>query len=182
MNAVGVSVMSAFATLWWILGLQQSAHGSPAGYALAPILSLALAVIAWRAQRRAPQASEAARARVGRIVGLASGAEGLLILVAANVLDHLGRGDLFAPVVAVIVGLHFLPLAHWLPVGLYHATGLLLVAHGLACCAITDLPLRALVTGTGAAALLWATSAIVTASILRAGRTKADTRLRPSAA
>jgi hypothetical protein len=50
-----------------------------------------------------------------RKAGIASGVEGLAILLAVNVLAHFGRSDYAAPVIAIIVGLHFMPLAQRLP-------------------------------------------------------------------
>jgi energy-converting hydrogenase Eha subunit E len=68
---------------------------------------------------------------------------------------------LIAPVVAIIVGLHFLPLARWLPGPIYYLTGALLVVVGLAGAAVQEPTVRILTVCIGAAGVLWLSCAIV---------------------
>src|SRR5581483_5396712 len=133
-----VFVMSLFAAIWCIVGVA---------------FSVALAVLGWR--RDAPVAHDEQRRR-GRIVGIASAVEGLAILVAVNVLVNTGRRDLVAPAVAIIVGVHFLPLARWLPAPIYYLTAALLVGVGAAGASAGDVTARIVIVGVGAAAVLWA--------------------------
>jgi hypothetical protein len=97
-------------------------------------------------------------------VGLWSTIEVVALLITANLLEKLHRPDLMMPCGAIIVGLHFFPLARGIPVRLYHATGAGLVIVGLAGLLLpaTD---RAIVVGMGAALVLWATALLI---VLRA--------------
>ena len=154
MNKVGIMIMSGFAALWFVWGL--SAFRPMAWLWLLVPFAVSGAMVAC-AMRLPIVASEAERHRVGRVVGWASGIEGVAIFVAYNVLNNLGHPD-YAPIATLaIVGLHFLPLAHYLRVPLYYATGAALV--GLAMLGgLIDAPTtRLLVVGTGAAVLLWLT-------------------------
>ena len=47
----------------------------------------------------------------GKWFGIIFGAEGLGIFIAINVVINLGHADLVIPVIALVVGLHFYPLA-----------------------------------------------------------------------
>jgi uncharacterized membrane protein len=85
------------------------------------------------------------------IVGIASAAEGVAIFVTAMVLLNLGRRDLVVPAVAIIVGLHFLPLALWLPAPIFYIPAALLVAIGMAGTVVHDLRGRILSVGVGVA-------------------------------
>lgn len=160
-NASGaVIVMSSFAAIWWIAGTAAAGRGSLLLYAVGLATSAVLVVLGWRRAGQRTEASGVLRHR-RRVVGIASGVEGVMILVAVNALAHIGRRDLIAPVVAIIVGLHFLPLARWLPAPIYYRTGALLVIVGLASTAIQEPSERTLTVCVGAAAVLWLSSAVV---------------------
>jgi len=49
--------------------------------------------------------------RTGKWFGIIFGAEGLGIFIAINIVVKLGHADLIIPVIALVVGLHFFPLA-----------------------------------------------------------------------
>jgi hypothetical protein len=49
--------------------------------------------------------------KTGMWFGIIFGAEGLLIFIAVNVVINIGHPDLVIPVIALVVGLHFYPLA-----------------------------------------------------------------------
>ena len=91
------------------------------------------------------------------------------IFLAVNVLANIGRRDFTAPAVAMIVGLHFLPLARWLPARWYYATSALLVAIGVTGFGVADAGQRLLFVSVGAACVLWLTGAFV----LRGNATRA---------
>ncbi len=167
--------MSVFAAVWWIAGVHLSGSGSPAFYGVAFVVTAAMIVLAWRSPKTV--VSEAEDARQGRLVGIASGVEGLAILVAVNVCINLKRPDLIAPAVAVIVGLHFIPLALWLPAPLYWVTSVALVAVGACSVAIADPLRRVFVVSIGAASLLWLTSIFV---LVRSARSTSRGRERGS--
>jgi hypothetical protein len=156
---IALVVLNVFAALWAWVGLRFS--GVATGLTLVPFaVSLALLAYGWRAAGMVP----AGGSRVGRVVGLWSTIEVVALLITANLLEKLHRPDLMMPCGAIIVGLHFFPLARGIPVRLYHATGAGLVIVGLAGLLLpaTD---RAIVVGMGAALVLWATALLI---VLRA--------------
>lgn len=172
MRNVGVVIISVFAAIWWVVGVRTSHREPMPMYGIALLITLALVAVASHSHSGTLSPEE--RARRGRVVGLASGGEGVLILVAVNVLQHIGQSAFAAPVIAMIVGLHFLPLARWLPVRLYYGTGAALITLGGLGCAVTDAHRRLLLVSFGAAGLLWLTAAVLlaprhTARTVRAG-------------
>jgi hypothetical protein len=87
-----------------------------------------------------------------------SAIEGVAIFVVANLLVRTHHSDARFPAIAVIVGLHFLPLARGIPLRTYYTTGVVLIAIGAAGLALSD-PARSLFVGLGCACVLWATGA-----------------------
>src|ERR1700760_3475809 len=57
------------------------------------------------------EADKAEEKRAGKWFGIIFGAEGLGIFIGINVVINLGHADLTIPVIALVVGLHFYPLA-----------------------------------------------------------------------
>ena len=161
MTSTGALIMAVFAAVWWVVGMIASGHGSPWLVALGVAVTAAVATAALRRRRGRAEVSPVEASRRGRLVGVASAVEGLLILVAINVVNNLGRPDLAAPVVAIVVGLHFLPLARRLPARLYYLTAALLVAVGAVGFALPAGAFRLLVVCVGAACALWLTSLAV---------------------
>lgn len=160
MNRAGaIIVMSTFAAIWWIVGTAQVRPGSLAISGVGILISGLMMAIAWR--RRGPSVSRDLRQRRGRAVGIASTVEGAAILAAVIVLSRVGRRDLIAPAIAVIVGLHFLPLARWLRAPLYYLTAALLIGVGIAGAFLSDPASRGAAVGTGAAAVLWLSCGVV---------------------
>jgi hypothetical protein len=157
---VAVTVMSTFATIWWVLGTAVAGRGSQLMYAIGLVTSAFLVVLSWRRAGKEFQAPNVRRRR-GRVVAIASGVEGVTIFIAVSVLANIGRPDLITPVVAIIVGLHFVPLARWLPAPIYYGTGALLIFIGLAGTAIQEQTARILTVCVGAASALWLSCAFV---------------------
>jgi hypothetical protein len=154
MNKVGIMIMSGFAAVWFVWGLS-AVNPINGAWLLVPLaVSGAMMACAWRLPM---VASAADQRRVGRIVGWASGIEGLAIFVAANLLNNLGHPGYVVVATLAIVGLHFLPLAHFLRVPVYYVSGAALVGLAVAGGLIGSETTRLLVVGTGAAVLLWLT-------------------------
>ena len=155
MRRSGIIVLNIFAALWAVLALIV-AQQPWWELAFPPLLSLGL--INWAMMRTAGDSAPdpAARKRTMRIVAMASAAEGLLIFAAVQVLHVIGHPDLTIAAVAVIVGIHFWPLALGLKVPLYWTTGLLLVLVGTGCAiGIPAGPLRDIAIAFGSAIILW---------------------------
>ncbi|HUQ33059.1 MAG TPA: hypothetical protein VM095_13140 [Pyrinomonadaceae bacterium] len=161
MSNIGAIIMGVFAAVWWLVGLRASGSAAPLTYGVPLLLTGLIIVGALRGRHRFEQVSPEERARRGRLVGIASGVEGLAIFLAMIVLGNLGLRDYAAPVIAIIVGLHFVPLARWLPARLYYGTSALLILLGVCGFAIRRPDQRLLIVSVGAACALWLTCIII---------------------
>ena len=121
-----------------------------------PDPDLALVAAGWRGSRSIRSGGR----RVGKVVALWSTIEVVALLVAANAVQYLDRGDLLFPAAAIIVGLHFFPLARGIPVRLYYATGAGFLAAGLGGLLVPAAQ-RPMAVGASAALVLWATALVV---------------------
>ncbi len=154
MNKIGIMIMSGFATLWFVWGL--SAVQPINGLWLVVPFAVSGAMVS-AAMRLPMSAGEADRRRTGKVVGWASGIEGVAIFFSINVLTNLGHGAYGVVAALAIVGLHFLPLAYFLAVPAYYVTAASMVGLALFGCTVAADATRLLVLGTGAAVLLWLT-------------------------
>jgi hypothetical protein len=137
--------------------------GAPVWEWAAPVVvSAVVAALVARARGRlaAPDASE--RRRIARIVGIASGLEGLGIFIVAAAGILLRAPGLIVPGIAVVVGLHMLPMALKIPRPAYYFTCAALVAIGLGGL-LLPMPGRVLFIGLAAAAVMWGTVLAVVA-------------------
>lgn len=153
-----VIIMSGFAAWWFVWGLATFPAVPEAS--LAPVLiSAVLIALALRAPA-CPRVEG-----VGRVVGRASAAEGIAILAAAIVLNAVGFGSYLPAATAVIVGLHFLPIARHLRFAPYYwAAGAMVAAAGAGVIAGSMA-----LTCWAAAAILWLTCLAVLARARRVG-------------
>jgi uncharacterized membrane protein (UPF0136 family) len=122
-------------------------------------------------QQSGPATPEQKReeSRMGRIFGLVFAAEGVLILVAANVLRYLHLDHCIPSAIALIVGLHFLPLARLYRRPEYTVVGWVMSALAVASLALPS-PVRESTVGLGMATLLWVTCALILRKAFRLGR------------
>lgn len=117
--------------------------------------------------------------RLGTSFGVIFGSEALFIAIASSILGSVQQDAFIVPVIVLIVGAHFLPLAPVFNVRLYYVTGtLLILASVITLLAIPksqtvhDVALSIVVPATCSALILWATAvAILTMGrrIVRAG-------------
>ncbi|MGA8216879.1 MAG: hypothetical protein WB799_25065 [Candidatus Sulfotelmatobacter sp.] len=171
MSNTGARIMSVFAAVWCIAGIRTAMVASPLWYAVPVVITVVIVTAALHRSAESSPAPPNDGSRRARLVGIAIAIEGLLILVTVNVLINTGKQNWTVPVIAVIVGLHFLLLARWLPARLYYATGVLLIACGLLGFGISDVRYRILIVTVGAACVLWFTSVAV---LMRAIRLRTD--------
>ncbi len=95
------------------------------------------------------------------LFGIIFGTECGLIWLCAMLLARLGLSIWIPIAVAVIVGLHFIPLARVFEVPLYYWTGVLSVLGMLGCSLIGDAGTRLLCAGLIMAAVLWLSAALL---------------------
>ena len=153
----GIIVLNVFAALWGAAAILSAR--CPWWLVAAPIL-VSGGLILWsgRALRHVGPRPDAAR--IGRLVGIWSAIEGIAIFATLNILRNMGLEDAIGPAIAIIVGLHFFPLAHGLPVRLYYLTGGAIVAAGAAALLLPG-PARIPAAGVAAALILWASAAAI---------------------
>jgi hypothetical protein len=173
--AAGLLVLALFAAGWFLAGLGVSGvDGLPRWIGLAFTLlvtgglastGIKLLVAANHlASDSSPAAARRGR-RVGMQFGLVFGAEFVLIAVASRILAALGQDSLIMPVIAAIVGAHFLPLAGLFHVRTYSVTGGILIGIGLAAVVgVLASPFDTFwqaAVGFASALVLWITAAVI---------------------
>ena len=164
----GAVILTLFAAFWSIVALADWAArpnwAIPAAI-VATIILLAMSasrILATRGiESQDDPVAEAQGKRAGMWFGIIFGVEGGLIFLCSMVLAH-ERLELWIPVgIALIVGLHFIPLARVFEVPLYYGTGALCVLGVLACVFIGDSGLRLLLTGLTMATVLWGSVVLI---------------------
>jgi hypothetical protein len=163
-----VSVLSLFAALWALVGLVSAGFGGLV--VVIPLsLSLAVMVMGWVAQNKAPIDPEDAR-RIRRTVRIWSAVEFALIAAAIYLLSQLKLPQYVVPTICAIVGLHFFPLARGIPLPLYNWTGAALLAVAGVWAAM-PVPLAFVIAPLLAAVILWGTATVLIVTANRVGRT-----------
>ena len=109
----GAIIMSFFAAIWFALGMLGAGLGWGVALLGVPLSAITICA-AKQAQRGAVPRSAAEEKRIRTVIGCASAFEGVMIPVACIACAALGRPDLTLAAIAVIVGLHFLPMAYLL--------------------------------------------------------------------
>jgi hypothetical protein len=174
-TASGVLFMAFFGTLWsytGVMGLQ--GWGSPWLLIVALAIGILLVVGGFSlisASKEFPQGTSIHSGNGGRKMrmwfNIIFAGEGIAIGIAIGVCNAVGHQEYIPLIIAIIVGLHFLPLARLFRVSIYYYTGLLLCVVPV----ITWLFIPETVTlngqqldaymsvvGLGSALILWVTS------------------------
>ena len=169
-KVVGATIMFFFGAIWLLLGVF-GGRPSP-GWLRAGLLVAGLLLGVWiaTAVHRVSHVSETAppaleqtvvRRRIGQRFGWITGIEGAAIFLAVILLNAVHRPDFIPPAIALIVGLHFFPLASLFGRSFYYGTGILGCAIGGSAFFISDPSLRTSAVGLSFGLLLWLTTAIV---------------------
>lgn len=173
--ASGVFFMSLFGMLWAYTGIMGlSGWGMPFLLVIAVAIGIALfigGIFLMRASRKlTKEVSELPEFLDGRRTrywfNFIFAAEGLAIAIAIAVCRAISHTELIPPVIALIVGVHFFPLAPLFQVRLYYLTGTLLCL--IAIFTMVFMPLEVgvgeyqintfmSVVGLGSAFILWGT-------------------------
>jgi hypothetical protein len=166
--AGGAAILTLFGSFWCIDALAfwptRPGWGIPVASG-ATFLLLVLCVLRWTASAKLPDSHDPAAAaegkRAGTLFGIIFGIEGGLIGLTSALLGHSGLGDWIPVAIALIVGVHFLPLAHVFKVPLYYWTGGLCVFGTLGCLFFHEAGPRLLCVGMLMAAVLWLTTLLL---------------------
>jgi hypothetical protein len=151
----GMVILDLFAAVWAAAAILVAHH--PLWWVAAPV-AISAAILLWA--RTKGGAAGASPGHVGRIVGIWSAVEGVAMFLAANVLINSGHSDAVMPAFAIIVGLHFVPLARGFPLPLYYATGAAMVLAGTGALLLPGAE-RGPVAGLASALILWVTSILL---------------------
>jgi len=117
--ATGMIMMAVFTIMWAAIAYQGLDGGNYWIVLLIfPVLSIVFVINAVKLYsiskyfpKLTSEADLAEEKRMGKWFGIIFGAEGLGIVIGINVVINLGHPDLTVPVIALVVGLHFFPLA-----------------------------------------------------------------------
>ncbi|MGE7949318.1 hypothetical protein [Lysinibacillus sp. NPDC093688] len=161
-TAFGVIFMAFFGTLWAGIGIR-GLQGW--GFLWLLILSLMIGIVllvggivlilnSKRLSNKMAEEDSHRWKRKNMWFGIIFGLEGVLIAAAAAICGSTNHLDLFVPVMALIVGAHFFPLAHLFQVNLYYLSGSLLCLFS----AITLFTLPVRVTWGNHQIMVWWTS------------------------
>jgi hypothetical protein len=155
-------LMSVLGGAWWALAASTADGAARLGLALLGLLVVAGLIVGSARRLRDSPAEGSAEPHPGdrrRVYGRVNAAQALAIPVIAVGAGASGHPALIAPLIAGVVGLHFLPLARTFRWRGYLAQGIGLLAVcglGLALAAGgASAGTARLVTGAGAAAVLW---------------------------
>jgi hypothetical protein len=176
-TAIGVLFMAFFGTLWagiGIGGLQGAGMPWTLIVFVASAFLLVCGIALLRSAKRLPAGMTPEDARRGKRIwkwfGIVFGLEGAMIGAASGICGATDHFELFFPIMAIIVGAHFFPLAPLFQVRLYYGTGALLCLLGAA--TLLFVPEEAsydghqivvwwTVVGFGSALILWGTGLFV---------------------
>ncbi len=160
----GALILNILAGLWLCFGL--SALALPRWSLAVPVLvSVALVAAAYRASLQGEPRTPEEERRIGRLIARWSIFEGVAFSIGIFALLLLHRPSDITPLIAVIVGLHFLPLARGIPMRIYYATGIALILTG-AVAFFLPVAAHAPVACLASGIILWASSAAISAQAL----------------
>ena len=164
----GAAILTLFGGWWCIAALAywpaHPAWGIPLASAATFVL-VVLCILRLIGSANMPDSNDPGAAakgkRAGILFGIIFGMEGGLIALSSVLLARSGLGDWIPVAVGLIVGVHFLPLAHVFEVPLYYWTGALSVFGILGCLFIHAVGLRLLCVGLVMAGVLWLTTVLL---------------------
>ncbi len=139
-------------TLYWQFNV--------AGLVLAiPFVGFGIIVLAAVRVIRRPGNGIVPSERAERAIMWSSIGEGVGLFLASNIVMNLHHPELLLPAMALIVGLHFVPIAHAAPFPPFYVLGTALIVSGLFGF-VAAAPLSGAVSGFASGAGLWVASAL----------------------
>ena len=133
---MGCLFFIGFGTVWALMGLAATQHGSAAAYAAVGAVSvalLAMVALLFRRARELPQAASSSdyERRAKRMFTAVNIIQWVSIVTAVAILNLLHMPEYIVPAIAIIVGLHLFPLAGSFRHRQHYVTGTLLLAWSL---------------------------------------------------
>jgi hypothetical protein len=158
MGAAGAIIMSFFGAVFAAITLATQ-WGLAGGWLALPFaLFLLIALAAWRTAR-AQGGAMPLPPGADKVIGWSSTAEGVGIFLAANLVINLHHPEWLLPAMALVVGLHFIPIAVAIPFRPFLALAAVLLVVAAAGF-LLHAPLGPELAGFGAAAALWSAAAM----------------------
>lgn len=153
MGASGAVIMAFGGAVFAAMTLSMTLAWSGIALGAPFVVAVAIALAGWVVTRR-PGSGVGANARAERVILWSSAVEGIALFVAANLVINLGHREWLLPAIALIVGLHFVPMALAIPFRPF-----LVLAGALVAIAVVGFmwtsPVAPEVAGFGAAVALW---------------------------
>lgn len=152
-HIMGVSVVCGFATIWAWMGAGALHHGTMVVRVTAILLSVILlgARVATSGRNRSGPVDR-------RLLRFTIVGEVFALWIMGAALGHWNRPDLLLPGLAIIVGLHFFPMARAVGIPAYNFTAIAMTVVGIGSLALSG-PSRTALLGLGCAIILWLTIA-----------------------
>ncbi len=152
-SVMGIGVVCSFAALWAWMGAGALDHGTTIIRVAAVLASVVLL---------SARAATIGGNRVGpvnrRMLSVTIAGEVVALWILGVVLDRWSRPDLVLSGIAIIVGLHFFPMAKAVGIPAYRMTAAVMTAIGIGSLALTE-PSRTPLLCFGSAIILWFTIA-----------------------
>jgi len=125
----GAMIMSFFGTVFAAAGIVQLDGGRSPYLVIPVVVFAAFAAYALRVHRAIAKDGQIRKLtqRAEKVVQWASIGEGLGIVIAINVANNLGHPELKLAAIALVVGLHFLPMAYAIPFWQFYVLGVALM-------------------------------------------------------
>lgn len=152
MGASGAIIMSFFGAVFasMTLLLQLKCTGLELGL---PFIGFAGIAIAALLAIRLPGEGFARPKGSGRVILWSSTGEGIGLSIVANLLTNLGHSELLLPAMALVVGVHFIPIAYWVPFPQLYTLAAVIILGGIVGLSI-DQPNGGMIAGFTAAGAL----------------------------
>jgi hypothetical protein len=166
MGAWGAIIMSFFGSLFAALTLAFEFRWTGTRLGL-PFIVFAVIALAAIAVIRRPGEGVAPSAQAERVIMWSSMGEGVGLFLAANIVINLGHREMLLSAMALVVGLHFLPMAYAIPFRPFYVLGLGLVAAS-AVGFVAGRPLGGTISGFAGALALWTAALLAVRRDMRA--------------
>ena len=167
MGAWGAFIMSFFGSVFAALTMNWQWHITGAALVLPFVIFVTIALMAGYAIRL-PGPGMKPSQKVERAIMWSSIAEGVGLFLASNIVINLHRPDLLLPSMALVVGLHFLPIAISAKFTPFYILGTVLIVSAVAGFVVAA-TVGGEIAGLMAAAALW-TAAVI--AVIRDRRAK----------
>ncbi len=177
---IGCLVITLLGSGWSAIALVFNQRVRTIGLIVLVVLTLALlgfigqkmmTLLQHKTQFQSNPADEAQNSMIGRSIGIRFGIifalEIVIIMIAAPLLANAGYANWIPLVVILVVGLHFLPLAHVFQISTYTMTGIAMVVVALLSLFIASQDTRLFLSSLSVTLILWLTAIIVSHTYVR---------------